>query len=317
MKKVILYYRGPSYTAAQWSARNPLLQRGEVGYLLHDTSGIVIGQKVGPGRWNDLAFSPDVLFDNPGPVTNPIGDVSGVIAGQNLMQVAEKMLFPYKVPVISNLTNNAQGGSPQVEALLEIGAAKSGVIRLLHETSFPENLSGATPINVIAGSIFSNEGNFANTGTIDMNLSAPLNPSVVTTYTINVKPTPTQGVGVTVSTTIKFVPRMIWGVSPLTSLTGPQMNSIAQKQTALTDNLERDCSFTTAGYGYLAIPAMLDPSNLIFTDVTNPDAPSTFSFEDLGPLSINNGVGTYNYQIFRTTYYITESLSRVRIRRQI
>lgn len=311
MRKVILYYRGPAYTEAQWSARNPLLQAGEVGYVKHATTGLVHKAKVGPGRWNDLPYFPDVVWDA-GTVTAPIGDATGNLDDQTVMQILEKMLKPYVVPQIVNLTNNAQGGSPQSIATREIGAALSGVVRLQYEVINPQNLT-ATPINVSSGGIFSNDGNFANTGSIDMNLAAPLSPNVVTVYDINVKPLHAQGEGLTVKTQIKYVPRAIWGVSPLTTLTASQLNAIGQKQTVLMDNFRRDYEFTAAGYPWLAIPTMLNPTGLVFTDVTNLNNPEGFEFEDMGALSVNNGVGTYNYQLFRGTYYLTESFSRLRV----
>lgn len=314
-KKVIKYIELPSFPEADWQARNPLLGKGEMGHVT-DSNGVILRSKVGPGRWNDLPWYADTLFDRDEVVTNPIGDAKGNLNGQFLMGIVEKMLFPYGVPVISALTNNAQLGSPQNLAIREIGLSLSGIVRLQYSLSNPSNLSGATPINVLAGGIFSNEGNHAHSGAIDMNLSAPLNPSVVTEYPINVKPLDLNGVGATVITKIKFVPRIIWGVSPLATLSGSQFNTIGQKKTALTDNFQRDYDFTAAGYCWLGIPVMLNPENLLFTDVTNANFPFGFAFDDMGVLSVNNGTGTYNYQMFRSTHYITESFSRVRVARQ-
>lgn len=310
-KKVIKYLRGPAFTEAEWAARNPLLLKGEVGYVI-SSGGIITRSKVGPGLWNDLPWFPDTLYDRTDTITNPIGDAKGNLNGSTLMEIVEKMLFPYQTPALSLVKNNA-GGSLQTTATREIGSSLSGIVNLTYAISNPTNLSGATPINVTAGGIFSNEGNFENLGSIDLNLVAPLNPTVVTTYTISVKPVHQQGEGTTVSTSIVYYPRIIWGVSPLTSLSASQLNTIGQKQTLLTNNFRRDYNFTAAGYCWIAIPTILNPSALVFTDVTDPNAPAGFSMEDMGTLSVNNGVGTYNYQLFRSTYYLTESLSKMRI----
>jgi len=246
-------------------------------------------------------------------VTNPLGDAKGNLNGNTLMEIVEKMLFPYGVPAITSLTNNTEGGAPRSTATKEIGNSLSGVVTLQYAISNPSNLLGSTPINVNSLGIFSNDGNFANSGVIAMSLTATLNPSVPTIYPISVKPVHLQGDGNTVNTYISYVPRIIWGVSPLTVLTGPQFNSIGQKLSVLSANFERDYDFTAVGYCYLGIPAMLAPTGLIFTDVTDPNAPAGFSMENLGSLLVNNGVGTYNYQILRSTYYITQPFSRLRV----
>lgn len=52
--RLVKYFKGPAFEAADWTSQNPTLARGEIGYLL--SSGTVIGAKVGEGAWNSLDF---------------------------------------------------------------------------------------------------------------------------------------------------------------------------------------------------------------------------------------------------------------------
>ena len=311
MERLIKYIRHPAFPAALLTSRNPYLDMGEIVFELDGTNKPK-RFKVGPGNWNSLPYFIDDRYTLAAPPTNPIGDATGDLEGLTVREVLEKMLNPYLVPVISNVRNNAAGSFANARTV-EIGTSLSGVIRILYEVSAAGNLSGATPINVTAGGIFSNEGNFANTGTIDMNLTAPLSPNIRTQYTINVRAIHQQGQTVPVTTTIDFVPRIIWGVSQLSSYTAADINNLSSKQTIISSVFKRDYNFNGQGYAVVAIPTMLGISNPLFADVTNPVAPSVFSMDDMGTLNINNGVGTYTYQIFRSTYYLTENISILRI----
>jgi len=76
----------------------------------------------------------------------------------------------------------------------------------------------------------------------------------------------------------------------------------SSKQTLVADSYKRDYSFAGNGYPWLAIPAMYGITSPVFTDVTNPNAPMNYSMEDMGSLVINNGVTSYTYQLYRSTY---------------
>lgn len=52
--RLVKYFKGPAFEAADWTSQNPTLARGEIGYLLN--GGTVIGAKVGEGAWNSLDF---------------------------------------------------------------------------------------------------------------------------------------------------------------------------------------------------------------------------------------------------------------------
>lgn len=310
MRKVIQYLGHPAFTATEWSVRNPILQNGETGYELIDD--VIRRSKVGPGRWNDLPYLNDTYWDDATVPTNPIGDATGNLQGLELIDIIKKALYPYGIPVISSATNNASGGFVAT-SVIEIGHALTSTIQVKYVISNPGNLSLTNPIVVSSAGLFSNDGGFANIGTLNMNLAATINPSSPTIYPISIKPVHLNGNGAIKQTFISYVPRIMWGVSPLATLNATQFNNIGQKLTALTSSFQRDYDFTSAGYAWLGIPSMLSPGTLIFTDVTDPNAPAGFSMENIGTLTVNNGVGTYNYQMYRSTYYITETFSRLRV----
>lgn len=311
MERLIKFIRHPSFPPALLTSRNPYLDMGEMVFEL-DVANRPKRFKVGPGLWNDLPYFVDDAYIIATPPTNPIGDATGNLSGLTSREILEKILHPYVAPVISGVQNNA-GSSYANARIVEIGVSLSGTIQVIYNISNPANLSGANPIVVTAGSIFSNEGNHPNSGSIGLTPITPLSPPTLTTYTITLKANHVNGQTSGVNTTISFQPRAIWGVSPLTSYTASDINNLSSKQTILTATYKRDYTFNGQGYCVVAIPVMLNPTSMIFTDVTDPSAPAGFSMEDLGTLSINNGVGTYLYQILRSTYYITQPTSILRI----
>jgi len=308
MERLIKYYRTPSFSAAQLTTRNPFLKIGEVVFEIGPPKRC----KVGPGFWNDLDYFQSTIYDVADLVTNPIGDAEGDLSGKTFEEIFELMLNPYLAPAITGLQNNAGGGYGNVK-IVEVGQSLSGSVLFIFNTSSPENLLGATPINVDSGGIFSNDGSFPYSGGLNMSIAGVLNPSVPTTYDIEVTATHQQGVTDPVLTQIKFFPKIIWGVSALATLTPPDVVGLSQKQTLITDVYKRDYSFTASGYCWLAIPEMLAPTSLLFADVTNPHAPAGFSVEDMGTLTVNNGVGTYLYRMLRSTYSIVQPLSVLRV----
>jgi len=310
-QRVIKYVRHPAFSAAQLTSRNPLLDIGEVVFEL-DGSNKPTKFKVGPGRWNDLPYFVDNIFTLSTSVSNPIGDAKGVLLGQSSRQILEKMLNPYQIPSITGITNNAGGSFASVRTL-EIGQVVSGTINVNYIVANATNLLGATPIVVSAGNIFSNEGNFSHSGSLALTLGSSLNPSTIATYNINVSLVHQQGTTSPVSTTFRFYPKLIWGTTAVANPTSSDIIALTQKQTLISNAYRRDYSFQSTGYCVVAIPAMLNPTAMTFTDVTDPNAPAGFSMENLGTITINNGVGTYSYVILRSTYFITASNSILRI----
>lgn len=298
----------PAYTEAEWTARNPYLLDGEIAFV--KVNGVVKKSKVGPGFFVDLSYIDDIYAYADAP-TNPIGDASGSLQGQSVAEILFKMLNPYQTPVISSLVNNA-GGTSGVDRVLEIGVAVNSPISLAYSLSNPANLLGATPINVNSGGVFDNDGNFAN-GPILLSRGTPLNPSLTNKVTIKVKATHQRGVTSEAITTISHHPKMIWGVSANPILAPGDWNTLTLRKTLISDSFEKDYIFGTAGYAHIAIPTMLGPGVLKFTEVTDPNSIWNYSVVDMGTQSINNGVTTYTYQWYRSEFYLNiPTIMRVR-----
>ncbi len=297
------------YTESEWTSENPILLAGEIGFV--EENGVCIKYKVGPGRWNDLSYQEDVYSHNDA-VTNPIGDASSNLENMKIGDILKLMLSPYKAPVISNFKNDASGTS-ELESIIELGNSISGSVDLSFDITYEANLSGATPLNVTAGSTFSNEGDFAN-GQISLSLASALQPTTLTNIEIKIKSTHTNGETLPVSTFIRFQPKIIWGVSSKTSLTASEIANISSKKTKISSSYKHEYLFEQSGYLYLAIPSTLDPNDLSFADVTDKQIPLPIDMEDLGVVtSVNNGVGTYNYQVFRTKYSMTVNETKISV----
>lgn len=296
MDHLIKYLRHPTFTEADWIARNPLLKAGEVGYVLENNK--VVNYKVGPGYWNNLSYISGDYYPYSEAPTNPIGDASGSLLGLSNAEIIHKMLNPYQAPAFSAVQNNANG-TFQAISTREIGNALSGNITFTYTLSNLDKLVGATPLTITAGGIFSNEGLFP-VGPSILTLALALNPGVITTYVVNILATHQKGT-VSGSTQIRFWPKIMWLSSPQATLTALQFMALS-KSSRLTNNYKADYAFAGNGYSWIAIPSMLNPSNLLLTDVTNPNAPAGYTFEAMGTLSINNGVATYNYQMFRSSF---------------
>jgi len=314
-QRVIKYFLGPTFTDAQWTTRNPELRRGEVGFVIDGST--TKRCKVGPGRWNDLPWFNSQYYDYNEIVTNVIGDATGNLDGKTVQEILHLILNPYQQPLITNAVNNAGGVSFVNDQVIELGAALAGPLLVNYTVSNPDNLQGGTPINVVAGGRFNNEGNFANTGQISLTLSSPLNPSAPTIVIIQLRTTHLQGVSPIFETKFSMFPKIIWGNSP-NPLMGDStaFNALSNKKTKITNSYEQDYDFAGNGYNWIGIPAMLNPTDLLFTDVTNPEAPFDYSFFDMGSIVVNNGVGTYLYQLYRSEFLIL-SPSKARIRQAV
>lgn len=312
MERVIRYFSFPCFTEAQWSSRNPLLVNGEIGFVLNE-SNQVIGHKVGPGLWNFLPLLGSDIYPYSDIVTNVIGDASGNLQNQKIVDILKKMLSPYQAPAITNLRNNAASGGGFVNVVTrEIGQSLAGPVQITFSLSNQASLSGATPINITSGGTFTNEGDFTFALPISLNLAVPLNPVTTSTTNISAKVTHTNGQTSPIVTSIRFFPKIMWANSPLDTLSGVQFMSISNKGTLVTNTYKNDYPFNGNGYSWLAIPVMLNPTGLIFTDVTNPIAPANYAMESKGVISINNGVATYNYSLYRSTFFtINPSILRI------
>lgn len=310
MNHIKTWIQHPAYLEADWIARNPLLLNGEIAYVKSAVTGLVEKCKVGPGRFNDIPYQGEV-YPYPEAVTNPIGDATGVLQGLSNSEILHRMLNPYQPPVLSNPRNNA-GGSYQTTWSFEIGQSIPVPITVQVNATNQDKLVGTTPLNVDAGGAFTNEGNFA-FGNVILNRASPINPTLASTINIRLRVTHQRGVTSQVITSITHNPKIIWGVSQAESISAADWATLAVRKTAISSVYERDYDFGTAGYARFAIPTMLSPGALIFTDVTDPNAPAGYGIINTGTVTINNGVGTYSYQTYRSTYYLNiPSVLRVR-----
>lgn len=310
MNRAKTWIQHPAYIESLWQERNPLLLDGEVAVIKDADTGKATKIKIGPGHFNDLPYFDDIYDFSDAP-TNPIGDASGSLEGLTVVEILNKMLNPYQAPAISSVVNSA-GGSNSNAWVLEIGRSVAGSVIVNYNVSNQLNLVGATPINIEANGIFLNEGNKP-IGPISLNLAAPLNPSLVSTITINLKATHQKGISTIAVTTIKHVPKIIWGISPNPTLAPGDWNALTLRKTVITDNFERDFDFGSIGYAHLALPTMLGPANLKFTEVTDPNSVWNYSVVDLGSQSINNGLTTYTYQHYRSEFFLNvPTIMRVR-----
>jgi hypothetical protein len=305
------WFQHPAYTDAEFATRNPYLFVGEAVFIRDSLTARVTQFKVGPGLYNDLPFINDIYPYADVPI-NPIGDAKINMQGLTPAEILFKMLNPYQGSEITNAQNNATGSAANV-SLLEIGQSLTGPILVQFAVSHIDKLFGASPIIIEAAGAFINEGNFP-LGVASLNFAAPYNPTLASKIEIKVKATHMQGVSDPFTTTILHHPKIIWGISPNATLSPGDWNALTLRKTVITDNFERDYDFGTVGYVHLAIPTMLAPANLKFSDVTNPEAPFGFSIIDDGTQSINNGVSTYTYQHYRSEFYLSES-SILRVRK--
>ena len=308
---VIKYFKSPTFSESDWTARNPLLESGEVGYVL--VGGVVTRSKVGPGYWNSLNYVDQDTYEYSDAITNPIGDVktSTNILGLKIEDILKKMLSPYVVPSVINLSNNL-GGVYNNAVVKEIGQSFNTSIQLAYGITTVANLLGATPINVNGGGIFTNSS-FANASPITISLiSSPFAPLIITTTSIAVTLTHLNGTTSPVYTTITFLPKMMWGTSILSSMTDVNFMAITGRVSVVTSTYNGDLTFSGGGYLWLAIPSMFSAAP-VFTDVTNPSIPLAVSMDNKGTLSINNGVGTYSYDMYRSTFSLISGITlRVR-----
>lgn len=314
----IKYLRHPAFTLSELSLKNPLLFKGEIVVALDDNTLGVSLFKIGDGinSWNDLPAQAETDYPYTDPVTNPLGDLvlGSDISGTPINDVLRDIISPYTSSIISNVLNDAEGSSKNI-AQMEIGQSITGPVTFLFSVSNQDNLVGATPMEVDSDGDFIDNNPHA-VGSIILNPSVPINPaSNPLVVTVSIKAIHQQGESEAI-TQIKFDPRIIHGASALSDLTSKtDIDAILPSGgSVISSDLERDYEISTIGYGYVLIPSMLDQNGIVWTDVTNPDAPSTLGMVNLGEVSYNNGVGTYNYTKYRTPFSQTISQTTLRAR---
>ena len=304
------YLQHPYAPEAEWISRNPTLLNGEEGYALMNVNGVDhIRKKIGPGAWNDLEYFDGVVWTDATPVNNPIGEAAGDISGLTPIEILDKMLNIYQLPVVSSATNNAKGSFATTSSV-EIGTNITDPITVRSTITNQSNLVGTSPVSVTAGGRFTNEGQFP-VGDVVLTHNG-FNPISLDTISIQLNASHEKGTTNTRTTSIQFNPKIIHAVSQTKAVTPASIMALPNKQYNVTRDYTRDYTFDSAGYSVLCIPTMLNPSDLTFTDVTDPNAPGGYGMDDAGVMSINNGVGTYDYQVYVSTYnLLTSGILRV------
>jgi hypothetical protein len=304
MSNKIKYVYNPTYTKAQWEALNPFLAKGQVGHELGD-DGKVAFTKVGPGNWNDLAYSSAETYPYSDPVTNSIGDVKNndVLLDQPVSDIIKNMVSPRLGVGVSNLRNNASGSFTS-SPIVEIGVPISTSVSVSYTLSNESALKVGNNIFVEAGGVFTNEGWFVHSGApIELLLAAPLNPTSLVTYTINLYAVDAEtGNTNTISTTIRFQPTILWGSSLLPNLSTSEIANLPNRRIA--SGYKQEYTFQGTEYSHIYIPAMLNPSNLLFSEVTVPTQPGGYAMIPTVPslITVNNGTGTYDYYGYVSEY---------------
>ncbi len=302
----VKYVQHPYSTETEWVARNPLLKNGEEGYAIMTVNGIDhIRKKIGPGLWNDLEYYDGVVWVDSNPVTSPIGDAQGNLSGLTPIEILDLMLNEYQAPVVSGAVNDGGTGVSVSTKTLEIGTSTVNPVVVGYSVSQQSNLVGGNPISITAGGRFTNEGFFP-VGIASLT-HAGFNPVNLDTITISIKATHQEGISNTATTKIEWSPKIISAVAQTKVLNGTAIMALPNKAYNISRSYKRDYNANTAGHSVLCIPAMLTPSNVVFTDVTDPNLPAGYAMDDLGIMSINNGVGTYDYQVYASTYYLLNS----------
>lgn len=302
----VKYIQHPYSTEAVWIARNPLLKNGEEGYAMMTVNGVDhIRKKIGPGLWNDLEYYDGVVWIDSTAVTNPIGDAQGDLSGLTPIEILDLMLNEYQAPVVSGAVNDGGTGTSASTKTLEIGTTTTNPVIVGYTVSQQNNLVGGNPISITAGGRFINEGFFP-VGPVSLT-HAGFSPVGLDTITIAIRASHQNGLSNIANTTLQWSPKIISAVAQTKILDGNAIMALPNKSYNISRSYKRDYSANTAGHSVLCIPVMLAPTNVVFTDVTDPNLPAGYSMDDLGVMSINNGVGTYDYQVYASTYYLLNS----------
>lgn len=301
------YLQHPWATEAEWNALNPILKNGEEGYAMVEVNGINhLRKKVGPGQWSALEYFDGVVWEDAVNVANPIGDAQGNLAGKTPIEIIDLMLNPYQAPVVGSAQNDGGTGSYAGTKVIEIGNSISNAVQVSYAITNQDRLSGTNPITVTAGGRFTNEGSFPNTSPISLTHSG-FNPTALDLITISIQAAHQNGNSNIATTRLQFDPKIISAVAQTKVLDANAIMALPNKTYNITRDYTRDYSFGSAGHSVVCIPVMLGISNPVFSDVTDPNSVQGYAVDDLGVMSINNGVGIYDYQVYASTYYLLNS----------
>lgn len=307
----VKYFYNPSYRAADWTAQNPFLQAGQIGFELDDLTGLVQRMKVGPGFWNDLTYQNTETYPYTDPVTNQIGDVKigDTLDGELIIDIIRKMVSPFLDAFLSSPTNNADG-SLKATAVLEIGQSVDTSVDVAYNVSNPSSLQATNNIFIASSpTIFTNEGFKTDNGApLNMLLANSLSPTSPLTYNISLYAKSSNGnISPTVTTRISFYSTVIWGYDADPNkfpAGGTYNNPFPVENRKAAASYDSTYSFIGLGYAYMLIPVAMNPTNVQFLEVTNPSQPSNYSMQDAGVITLNNGTASYDYQVYRSEFSI-------------
>ena len=314
MSNKVKYFYNPSYSESEWFNLNPFLAKGQVGVEL-DGFGKAVRSKIGPGNWNDLEYMEQTAYPYADPVTNQIGDVELGSDQSNrvLDDIVKDMISPYQSVEISSAANSA-AGALVANAVKEVGQTIVTSIDVSYVLSNSGSLKIGSNIFIEAGGIFTNEGWHTHTGApITMLLASALAPTSNVTYTISLYAVDAvTGNTDTITTTITYKPAVLWGNSTLQNLSPAQIAALPNR--LLANDYKETYIFSGANYSHIYIPAMLSPSNLLFSEVSNPSNPGGYAMITTTPslITINNGTGTYDYYGYVSEYDLI-SASKMKI----
>ena len=301
----------PTLPLAEMDALDPILKKGQIVFVLEPDYS-VRRFKTGNGinAWSELEFMGIDEYPYTDLVTNPIGDlkVGDSLFERSTVDILRDALSPYKVPAITLLKNNAKG-TFQSTTQFEVGQSFSSAVSLTFSVDDANNLIDGDSIEVLAPEfVVSNP--YPNQ-TINITPVSALTPSTPITYTIQVRGIHDQGNTPYSSTTIKFDGKIIWGASALSDLTSNAQALALIGQgggSIVSSDPKRTYNINSVGYGFVLIPGFVTTAGLVWTEVSDPNAPASLTMVNMGTISLNNGIGTYNYTKFRTPFNNTSAI---------
>lgn len=305
----IKYIKHPYFAEADLTTENPLLLKGEIVFAVPAVGDPYFKVGDGVSNFNDLPATGADQYPYADLVTNPLGDlVNGSNQqGREWYDIMKDIISPYVAPVISGEQNNAAGAYVGT-AQMEIGQTINTDVTVQYSVSEQANLVGANPITITAPQF--TVSNPYPVGDIVLTPTAPITPTTPAIYTIDIDAVHQQGNALG-STIIRFDPRIISGVAAVATLTvDTDIDNLLSKSQVVSSDFTRDYVLGAVGYGYVLIPEMLSPGAPTWTDITNPATPATIGMIDQGVYAgYNNGVGTYDYRVFRTPFSLLSGIT--------
>lgn len=301
MANKVKYFYNPAYPKADWEALtglNPTLAKGQIGIEL-DLTGKAVHMKVGPGKWDDLDYIENDTYSYADLVTNAIGDVllASSQDGRQVVDIVKDMISPYAQVTLSDAKNNTDGGNFANQVVKEVGQSVDTAVEVDYTLNNLGNLKAGNNIFIEAGGIFTNEGWHTHTGApISLTLPASLIPSSNVVYTINIYAVDAvTGETNTVQTKIVYKPTILWGSSTDQVLSAAAIGLLPNR--LITNDYKQLFEYLSTHFSHIYIPSMLLPTNLLFSEQTNPSNPSLYAMSPTlpTPITVNNGTGTYDY----------------------